>query len=96
MDIERDRPSNRGKYAIAGAVVTAAIVGAVVLTRLKPAVTTLDRTKLTFDTVSVGDVIRDVRAPGTLVPEHIRIIVATTGGRVEALPLRPGAAVTPE
>lgn len=95
MDIERDRPSNRRKYLIAGAVVGLLLVATAALTRLKPAVTTLERSKLTFDTVSVGDVIRDVRAPGTLVPEHVRIIVATTGGRVEALPLRPGAKVEP-
>jgi HlyD family secretion protein len=95
VDIERDRPSNKRKYAIAGTVVLAAALGTAALTRLKPAVTTLDRTKLTFDTVSVGDVIRDVRAPGALAPEHVRIIVATTGGRVEALPLRPGAKVEP-
>ena len=93
MDIERDRPSNRRKYFIVGAVVAAVILGTAALTRMKPAVTTLERSKLTFDTVSIGDVIRDVRAPGTLVPEHVRIIVATTGGRVEALPLRPGASV---
>ena len=93
VDIERDRPSNRRKYVIVGAVVAAVILGTAALTRLKPAVTTLERSKLTFDTVSIGDVIRDVRAPGTLVPEHVRIIVATTGGRVEALPLRPGASV---
>ena len=93
MDIERDRPSNRRKYFIVGAVVAAVSLGTAALTRLKPAVTTLERSKLTFDTVSIGDVIRDVRAPGTLVPEHVRIIVATTGGRVEALPLRPGASV---
>jgi HlyD family secretion protein len=95
MDIERDRPSNKRKYVIAGAIVLAVLLGTAALTRLTPAVTTLDRAKLTFDTVSVGDVIRDVRAPGTLVPEHVRIIVATTGGRVEALPLRPGASVQP-
>jgi HlyD family secretion protein len=93
MDIERDRPSNLRKYVIAGGIVFVLIAGTVALTRMKPAVTTLDRSLLTFDTVSLGDVVRDVRAPGTLVPEHIRIIVATTGGRVEALPLRPGARV---
>lgn len=93
VDIERDRPSNRRKYLIAGGIVLVLLGGTAALMRMKPAVTTIDRTLLTFDTVSVGDVIRDVRAPGTLVPEHIRIIVATTGGRVEALPLRPGAKV---
>jgi HlyD family secretion protein len=93
VDIERDRPSHKRKYLIAGACVVAVLLATAALTRLKPAVTTLERSKLTFDTVSVGDVIRDVRAPGTLAPEHVRIIVATTGGRVEALPLRPGAKV---
>lgn len=93
MDIERDRPSNRRRYAIAGGIVFVLLAGTVALTRMKPAVTTMDRSLLTFDTVSLGDVIRDVRAPGALVPEHNRIIVATTGGRVEALPLRPGATV---
>ena len=95
MDIERDRPSNRRKYLIAAAIVAVLLLATAALTRLKPAVTTLERSKLTFDTVSIGDVIRDVRAPGTLAPEHVRIIVATTGGRVEALPLRPGAKVEP-
>ena len=95
MDIERDRPSNRKRYLIAGGIVGVVLLATAALTRLKPAVTTLERSKLTFDTVSVGDVIRDVRAPGTLAPEHVRIIVATTGGRVEALPLRPGAKVEP-
>ena len=95
MDIERDRPSNRKRYLIAGGIVGVVLLATAALTRLKPAVTTLERSKLTFDTVSVGDVIRDVRAPGTLAPEHVRIIVATTGGRVEALPRRPGAKVEP-
>ena len=95
MDIERDRPSNKRKYLIAGGIVAVLVGGTAAITRMKPAVTTLERSKLTFDTVSIGEVIRDVRGPGTLVPEHVRIIVATTGGRVEALPIRPGAAVEP-
>ncbi len=94
MDIERDRPSKRKNYIIAGAIAGGLVLATLALSRLKPAVTTLDRTLLTFDTVAVGDMVRDVRAPGTLVPEHIRIIVATTGGRVEALPVRPGAQVS--
>ena len=94
MDIERDRPSNRKKYVIAGAIAGGLVLATLALSRLRPAVTTLDRTLLTFDTVAVGDMVRDVRAPGTLVPEHIRIIVATTGGRIEALPVRPGAPVS--
>ena len=93
MDIERDRPSRRRQYVIAGAVTGVLLAATFAASRLKPAVTTMDRGVVTFDTVAVGDMIRDVRGPGTLVPEHIRIIVATTGGRVEALPVRPGAQV---
>jgi len=36
-----------------------------------------------------------VRGPGTLVPEQIRYISAVTGGRVENVPVRPGAQVQP-
>jgi HlyD family secretion protein len=42
-----------------------------------------------------GELLREVRAPGTLVPEHIRIIAAVTAGRVEQIPARPGVTVTP-
>jgi multidrug resistance efflux pump len=38
--------------------------------------------------------VRAVRAPGTLVPERVRIVSALTAGRIEQLPVRPGATVT--
>jgi multidrug efflux pump subunit AcrA (membrane-fusion protein) len=94
MDIERDRPTNKRKYVLAAAGFALLLVATVALMRLKSAVTTMDRATLTFDTVSVGDMVRDVRAPGTLVSEHTRIIVASTGGRIEALPVRVGQAVS--
>ena len=93
MDIERDKPANRRRYVVASAVVAVLLVATVGLRTLKGAVTTMSRATLTFDTVSVGDMVRDVHAPGTLVPEHTRIIVAQTGGRIEALPVRPGTVV---
>ncbi len=37
--------------------------------------------------------LRQVRAPGTLAPEQVRYISALTAGRIEALPLKPGAKV---
>ena len=39
--------------------------------------------------------VREVRGAGTLVPEEIRWIPATTSGRVESIVLRPGASVKP-
>lgn len=95
MDIERDKPKHTKRYVIAGAVFVVLVASTIALTRLRNAVTTMDRAVLTFDTVTVGDMVRDVRAPGSLVPEHTRIIVATTGGRVESLPVRPGEVVNP-
>jgi HlyD family secretion protein len=40
--------------------------------------------------------VRQVRGPGTLVPEQIRYVSAVTAGRVERLMAEPGAEVTPE
>ena len=40
--------------------------------------------------------LRQVRGSGTLVPEDIRWIPATTQGRVERIVLRPGAEVKPD
>lgn len=94
MDIERDKPRSRKKYIIGGVVFVALVGSTIALTRMRSAVTTIDRAVMTFDTVTVGDMVRDVRAPGSLVPEHARIIVAATGGRIESLPVKPGEAVT--
>lgn len=94
MDIERDPPRSKRRHVIAGAVVAALVMATYGATRLRPAVITMERAVTTFDTVTVGDMVRDVRAPGSLVPEHTRIIVATTGGRIESLPVRPGDTVS--
>ncbi len=48
------------------------------------------------DTVKRGPMVRDVRGLGTLVPEDIRWIPATTQGRVERILLRPGTPVKPD
>ena len=39
---------------------------------------------------------RNVHGSGTLVPEDIRWLTATTSGRVESIVLRPGANVKPD
>jgi len=44
----------------------------VFLTSLKPAAPTVDRATLWVDSVRRGEMVREVRGPGTLVPEHIR------------------------
>jgi HlyD family secretion protein len=96
LDIKREPPKKTKKY-IAGAV---AIVGVLVISafisRLKPAAPPVERATLWIDTVKRGEMVRSVNAPGTLEPEHVRIIVAVTSGRVETLPVMPGVSVTPD
>jgi HlyD family secretion protein len=77
----------------------AAAVGVVILatlgvSRLKPAAPSVERATLVIDTVKRGEMVREVRGLGTLVPEEIRWIPAVTQGRVERLVLLPGTTVT--
>ena len=66
------------------------------VSRLKPAAPSVDRATVWIDTVKRGSMLRQVRGSGTLVPEEIRWIPATTQGRVERILLRPGATVHPD
>ncbi|MGI8498822.1 MAG: HlyD family secretion protein [Gemmatimonadaceae bacterium] len=94
VDIPRAPVKNRRKYVYGG-------VGAVVLallafkvSTLQPAPPSVDRATLMIDTVRRGEMVRQVRGPGTLVPEQIRLISALTAGRVENIALRAGEKVT--
>ncbi|HET6681554.1 MAG TPA: HlyD family efflux transporter periplasmic adaptor subunit [Gemmatimonadaceae bacterium] len=94
MDIKREPVKKRGKY-IAGAVGIVAIVGvSLALGNLEKRAPSVDRAIVMIDSVQRGTMVRNVRAPGTLVPEHIRYVVAVTSGRLEQLPVRAGAEVT--
>lgn len=94
VDIPRQPKPKRARYIIAGAVAAGLILITLALRSLEPAVPTVDRAQLWIDTVRRGEMVREVRAPGTLVPERIRFVTAVTAGRVEALPIRPGTPVT--
>src|SRR2546421_7078252 len=99
MDIAR--PSNARKKRIrqaiyAGTGLLAVVLVSVGLSKLKPAAPTVERAVVWPDTVKRGPMIRQVRGLGTLVPEDIRWIPATTQGRVETIVLRPGTHVKPD
>jgi HlyD family secretion protein len=94
------RPSQARKKKIRRILIGTGLLGAIVLitvgvSRLKPAAPSVDRATVWIDTVKRGSMLRQVRGSGTLVPEMIRWIPATTQGRVENILLRPGATVTP-
>jgi HlyD family secretion protein len=99
MDIPR--PSNARRKKIRTAVLASfalfvLVLAGVGVSRLKPAAPGVDRATIWIDTVKRGPMVREVRGLGTLVPEDIRWIPATTQGRVEQIVLRPGTAVAAE
>jgi HlyD family secretion protein len=71
----------------------AALMG---VSRLEPAAPSVPRASVWIDTVREGEMLRQVRGPGKLVPKEIRWIAAQTAGRVERVVVRPGAIVTPD
>jgi len=78
---------------MAAGVVLGVVLVAVMAARLPQAMPSVERSALQIDSVQRGTMVRVVSAPGTLVPERVRLVSALTAGRVERLPLRPGAAV---
>jgi HlyD family secretion protein len=94
VDIPRKKqPKTKRNVALAVAAVL--VVGGITfgLSRLKAAAPTVDRSSVWTDTVKRGSMLRQVKGPGSLVPEQIRWITADTAGRIERLPLRPGARI---
>src|SRR5882757_3792469 len=63
------------------------------LTRLKPAAPTLDRSTAVIDTVKRGQMLREVRGNGTLVPQVTRWVPAPADGRVEKILVQAGVEV---
>ena len=93
VDIPRAPRSHRRRYILAGASILLVVLATVALARLQPAAPTVERATLWVDTVRQGTMVRDVRGPGTLVPEQIRWISALTPGRVEKINYLPGQPV---
>ena len=93
MDIPRAPVKSRKKYFVIGGGIVALIAVTVALSKMEPASPTVERSTLWIDSVQKGTMLRQVRAPGTLVPEQIRYIPAVTAGRVEQVLVRPGTAV---
>jgi HlyD family secretion protein len=93
MDIVRTPQKSYRKPALIAGGVTLLAAVTLALTRLDPAVPSVDRATVLIDTVQRGDVVREVRGPGTLVPEQIRWITAQASARVERLHVESGQKV---
>ena len=98
MDIVREDFSEkrrRKRVLLASAGVTVVLLITLGLSRLKPAAPTVEKSAVWLDTVKRGPMRREVRGPGSLVPESEGIlqISAATDARVERLLLQPGSSV---
>lgn len=69
------------------------IVLTFVFAKLKPAAPTVEAATMYMDSVRRGDMVRDVRGPGSLVPEHITWISAQASARVDKLVAESGQKV---
>jgi HlyD family secretion protein len=99
MDIARPdlaRKKKLRRYLYLGAALVAVPIVTIGVSRLKPAAPSVERSTVWVDTVRRGEMLRQVRGLGTLVPEDIRWIPAVTEGRVERSILKPGAVVKPD
>jgi HlyD family secretion protein len=89
------RKRRRLRFMTSGGVLVMAVL-AVLVWRLGPALPIADRGSLWIDAVQQGDMLREVRATGTLVPREIRWLAASTPAQVEKILVWPGTSVQPD
>ena len=94
MDVPRKSTRKRRRWLYGGAGLAALALVTLALSRLEPAAPTVEGGTLWTDTVRKGDMLRQVRGPGTLAAEEVRWVSAVTQGRVEKKLIQPGTAVT--
>jgi HlyD family secretion protein len=94
MDIPRKpAPKRRAPIFAAAAFVLVLALVTLALGRLRAAAPEVARSELWIGAVQRGEMIRQVKGPGSLVPEEVRWITAETAGRVERILVKPGASV---
>jgi HlyD family secretion protein len=93
-DLKRRRNRRRIFFSLGGLLVLAAIT--LGLSRLQPAAPRVDSAQVYTDTVKRGEMLRQVRGNGTLVPVQIQYVQADTEGRIENIFVLAGAAVHPD
>lgn len=97
VDFHRPELGNarrRKRLIIAGVILAVVAVATFAVSRMPQASPEVDSSGLFIDTVKRGSMVRQVRGTGTLVPENVRWIPASTEARVERILVRPGVTVT--
>lgn len=93
MDVARPPKKKTGRYIAIGSGVLLLIIATIALGKLKPAAPTVEMSVVIQDSVRQGDMIREVRGPGTLVPEQIQQVTAPATARVDRMDVQAGQSV---
>ena len=96
MDVPRKTAGRRkALYWTLSAAAVFAVILAISrsVASLEPAVPVVERSSVLIDTVKRGEMLRQVRGLGALVPEEILWVPSTTDGRVDSIKVRAGARV---
>jgi HlyD family secretion protein len=99
MDIQRQNVRRHKiiRRSVVGVAILVPLAGlGYYVMKLKPAAPNVDRGAVWMDAVKRGNMLREVRGLGTLVPEEILNIPAPYAGRVERIHVLPGALVSEE
>jgi HlyD family secretion protein len=100
MDVARPQSVARNKKIKRGVVAVLVLIAAAGVTlglsRMKPAAPSVDRATVWIDTVKRGELLMQRRGIGTLVPEEVRWIPATSDGIIEVRKVRAGDVVRPD
>ena len=94
MDVARPQSVARNKkikrFVVAALVLVAAAGVTLGLSRMKPAAPSVEQSTVWVDTVKRGELLMQRRGIGTLVPEEVRWIPATSDGIIEERRVRAG------
>jgi hypothetical protein len=93
-DLLRKKKIRLAIYGVAALVTLPAVT--IGVSRLKPAAPTVERATVWLDSVRRGEMLREVKGLGTLVPVDIRWIPAQSSARVDRIVLQSGALVKPD
>ena len=90
MDIPRPKPKKTKRNVLLAAAAVGLLGFTYFLSTLKAAAPTVEKAAVWTDTVTRGPMLRQVKGPGTLVPEQVRWLTANTAGRVERIHVKAG------
>lgn len=93
MDVARPPRKKTGRNIGIGVAALSIVVTTILVARLKPAAPTVDMSVSIQDSVRRGDMVREIRGPGTLVPEQIQQVTAPATARVDRMDVVAGQTV---